>query len=193
MRSISIITAAAFLLNVAVSVAAPLASGPSEVGQPCGQTLGDCTGDLTCIPLSTNCTIWVTSWQEGCPGTCQVIDLSQAQIYTLCGGWSLYDDCDERVERCVADPRTDQGCGPSCDGPGICWRFEDTCGGETGWECPEGKACFPYGNTGTGRCFPLRFGSDYYDKTGLEEVYRTDQDGFWRPGLDEPYNSAGVQ
>jgi hypothetical protein len=181
MRYMSIITAAAFILNVAASAAAPLASGPSKVGQACSESLGDCAGALTCIPLSTNCTRWAPSWNgdEGCPGTCQDIDISQAQIYTLCGGWSLYDDCDERVERCVLDPRTSEGCGPSCDGPGICWPL-DVCGGETGMQCPEGKACFVRGSAESGMCFPLRFGSDHYEKTSLEEVYRTDQDGMQR-------------
>jgi hypothetical protein len=186
MRHISvIITAAAFILNAATSGAAPLASGPSEVGQACSESLGDCAGTLTCIPLSTNCTRWATNWtgKEGCPGTCQDIDISQAQIYTLCGGWSLYDDCDERVERCILDPRTSEwGCGPSCDGPGICWPTTDMCSRETGMKCPEGKECFFWSSVDTesGMCFPLRFGSDLYEKTSLEEVYRTDQDGMQR-------------
>ncbi|KAK4152737.1 hypothetical protein C8A00DRAFT_34520 [Chaetomidium leptoderma] len=183
------ILVAAVLFNNQVSVAVPLASNsdePSEVGQPCGKTLGDCAGILTCTPLSTNCTEWVTNWPEGCPGTCQEIDVSQQQIYTLCGGWQLMDDCDERRERCVADPRHADPCGPSCDGAGICWPFDDVCGGDTGRVCPEGKACFMRSNFAgvlQGKCFPLRFGSDAYEKTGLEEMYRTDQDGYQE---DEP-------
>ena len=39
------------------------------------------------------------------------------------------DDCDERRERCVADPRREDACGPSCDGMGICWPFKERCEG----------------------------------------------------------------
>ncbi len=88
------------------------------------------------------------------------------------------DDCDERRERCVADPRHMDTCGPSCDGAGICWPFQDVCDAE-GRGCGEGKVCFAYRGGGVGgRCLPLRFGSDYYEKTRLEEVVRTDQDGW---------------
>ncbi|KAK3294094.1 uncharacterized protein B0H64DRAFT_399694 [Chaetomium fimeti] len=173
MRRTTILSVAAFLLDIRVSAATPVDSPPSEVGQPCGQTLGDCAGNLTCIPLSTDCTRWVNSSNEGCPGTCQEIDISKQQIYTLCGGWSLIDDCNERIESCIADPRTADSCGPSCDGSGICWPFAEICGGEEKLECPKGKACF-----NDLICLPLRFGSDYYEKTSLEEVTRTDQDGW---------------
>jgi hypothetical protein len=173
MRHTAIITAATLLLNIQLSTSIPLDSPPSEVGQPCGQTLGDCAGTLTCIPLSTNCTQWVNTWNEGCPGTCQDIDISQQQVYTLCGGWGLMDDCDERRESCIADPRSADQCGPSCDGPGICWPYADICGGEAQIACPAGKACFE-----DLICLPLRFGSDYYEKSKLEEVTRTDQDGW---------------
>jgi hypothetical protein len=169
MRHTIILRAAALLFHISLSVAVPLDSAPSEVGQACSQTLGDCAGTLTCIPLSSNC----TSWREDCAGTCQEIDISKQQIYTLCGGWSLIDDCDERREMCVADPRRMYECGPSCDGPGICWPFKEMCGGEAGTQCPEGKVCFR-----DMFCFPLRFGSDYYQKSKLEEVTRTDQDGY---------------
>ena len=37
--------------------------------------------------------------------------------------------------------------------------------------------CF-LNSTSGGRCFPLRFGSDYYEKMGLEELLRTDQNGW---------------
>ncbi|KAK4182085.1 hypothetical protein QBC35DRAFT_550320 [Podospora australis] len=160
--------------------AAPLNS--SEVGQDCGANFPDCP-TLTCIPLSKNCTKWKDSWDKGCPGTCQAIDISKQHIYTLCGGWGLIDDCDERVESCVTDPRT-QSCGPSCDDIGICWPYKDFCDADTGVKCPEGHACFRTGwgayksKEGTGWCFPLRYGSDLYPKTGLEEVWRTDQDGW---------------
>ncbi|KAL2190246.1 hypothetical protein L209DRAFT_723727 [Thermothelomyces heterothallicus CBS 203.75] len=109
----------------------------------------------------------------GCQGTCQDIDISKKQIYSLCGGFALYDDCDERIESCIADPRHVDTCGPSCDGPGICWPFAEICGGEEKLPCPEGKACF-----NDLLCFPLRFGSDYYKKSKLEEVHRTDRDGW---------------
>lgn len=95
----------------------------------------------------------------------------------------MMDDCDERVEQCVADPRSTDGCGPSCDGPGICAPIKDMCGGDTEMECDEGKVCFPrmcFRNDETacgGLCFPLRFGSDSYEKSGLVEVVRHDQDG----------------
>ncbi len=81
-------------------------------------------------------------------------------------------DCDERRERCVADPRHMDRCGLSCDGMGICWPFQDVCDGD-GRGCGEAKVCF-LDSTSGGKCFPLRFGSDYYEKTGLEEVLRTD-------------------
>lgn len=97
------------------------------------------------------------------------------------------DDCDERVEQCIADPRSADACGPSCDGPGICAPTKDVCGDGTGMECDEGKACFPRmcfgdetnerGAACGGLCFPLRFGSDSYEKSGLVEVVRHDQDG----------------
>lgn len=165
----AIITTVAFLLSIKASVSIPLTSPtspPSEIGQPCGQSLGDCASPLTCIPLSANCTEWVHSGSEGCPGTCQHIDIAQQHIYTLCGGWGFFDDCDESRELCVADPRNADECGPSCDGPGICWPFDEWCKVETGEGCAEGKGCFG------GMCFALRFGSDYYEKTMLEEVYR---------------------
>jgi hypothetical protein len=145
---------------------------PTQVGDRCGtydgEFLGDCAGTLTCIPLSTNCTRFHTNWTTGCPGTCQEIDLSQQRIYTLCGGWHLYDDCDERVERCRTDPRN-FGCGPACDGPGICIPKQDTC--RDGQGCREGLACFE-----TGDCLPLRFGSSTYPKTSQEEVWGDDDE-----------------
>ncbi|KAK3321685.1 hypothetical protein B0H66DRAFT_552459 [Apodospora peruviana] len=172
--------------------AMPLAD-PSEVGSACGGDKGDCPS-LTCIPLSANCTTWTTSYQKGCPGTCQSLDVSAQRIYTLCGGWALYDDCDERIESCLADPRHNDKCGPSCDGPGICIPNNDYCGWDKpGKECREGTTCFTDSNMacreeraadGTiericgGVCLPLRYGSDYYNKTRLEEVRRTDQDGY---------------
>ena len=180
-----LLAAAALLFNAAQLTAAaattiPLSSRssppPSEVGDPCGQELGDCAGDLTCIPLSTDCTIWGENSEDGCPGTCQIINLDEQRIYTVCGGWHMYDDCDERVERCVADPRRYDRCGPSCDGPGICHPFAEVCGLEDDPPCPERTVCFGTGNAG--RCFPLRFGSDYYEKTRAEEIVREDQDGW---------------
>lgn len=179
-----LLAAAALLFNAAQLTAAaattiPLSSRsspPSEVGDPCGQELGDCAGDLTCIPLSTDCTIWGENSEDGCPGTCQIINLDEQRIYTVCGGWHLYDDCDERVERCVADPRRYDRCGPSCDGPGICHPFAEVCGLEGDPPCPEGTVCFDSENGG--RCFPLRFGSDTYEKTRAEEIVREDQDGW---------------
>lgn len=57
---------------------------------------------------------------------------------------------------------------------GICWPWAESCDEELGLECPEGRVCFEE----RGICLPLRFGSDYYEKTRLEEEYRTDQDGW---------------
>ncbi|KAM7193086.1 hypothetical protein V8F33_007958 [Rhypophila sp. PSN 637] len=174
------------LLSASESFSTPLIQPTSTDPLPCGQTNPECPSPLTCIPLSTNCTHWATrSSPSSCPGRCELLDLSQQQIYTLCGGWALMDDCDERIERCVADPRRLDSCGPSCDGPGICWPFKDICDAE-GKGCGEGKVCFwdrplfdrPVGKQG--KCLPLRFGSDYYEKTRLEEVTRTDQDGWQR-------------
>ncbi|KAK4169712.1 hypothetical protein QBC43DRAFT_197861 [Cladorrhinum sp. PSN259] len=140
----------------------------TEIGTPCGVTNPDCA-TLTCIPTSPSCTIF-----PQCPGTCQFINVTAQRIYTKCGGWGYYDDCDERYESCIADERTTDFCGPSCDGMGICWPFADYCSSEKGYEreCGEGKACF-HGAF----CLPLRFGSDSYEKTGLEEVFRNDQNG----------------
>lgn len=174
-----------FLLPLALS--APLTDAPPPTSQPqldepCGQSLGDCASPLTCIPLSPSCTQWTSPWSAGCPGVCRALDAAQQRVYTLCGGWALMDDCDERRERCVADPRNGGGCGPACDGPGICWPFADVCGGGTGKKnetCAEGQGCFLVFDGGEeGVCLPLRFGSDYYEKTRLEEVHRTDQDGW---------------
>jgi len=118
---------------------------PTELGTPCGADIGDCP-TLTCIPLSQNCTVWGASDYKSrppCRGTCQALDLSKQKIYTLCGGWSRIDDCNEAVERCIADPRHDGACGPSCDGPGICVPLvDDVCGWDTGKTCVEGKECF---------------------------------------------------
>ena len=177
-----VIIITALLLNICSSISTPLMSRqPSRIDEACGQSLGDCAAPLTCIPVSPNCTKWVSRWSEGCPGTCQDIDISKQQIYTICGGWGYYDDCNERIERCVTDPRNG-GCGPSCDAMGICWPFKEVCGGETGLNCPQGKACFEDNKTKDseqgGICLPLRFGSDYYEKTELEQVFRTDQDGW---------------
>ncbi|KAK4221490.1 hypothetical protein QBC38DRAFT_491927 [Podospora fimiseda] len=154
----------------------------TEVGLPCGQNYPDCP-TLTCIPLSSNCTDWSVS-PNGCPGTCQYIDYSTAQVYTICGGWGYLDDCDERIEYCTDDPRNMYSCGPSCDDMGICWRFNEYCGNLDGTEqkCPEGKECFrnwTWGHSaGYGLCLPLRFGSNGYPKSRLEEIIRTDQDGY---------------
>lgn len=103
----------------------------------------------------------------------------------------MMDDCDERIESCVADPRREGECGPSCDGPGICLPLGETCraavegGGPVG--CPEGTDCFFTTDwmgvkRTTGMCFPLRYGSDFYERSRGEEVVRTDQDGYQRGG-----------
>ncbi|GAB1317074.1 hypothetical protein MFIFM68171_07284 [Madurella fahalii] len=159
----------------------------AELNTPCGGGLPDCP-TLTCIPLSPNCTVWNRRYGDPCPGTCQYIDITHQHIYTVCGGWGFYDDCDERFESCIADPRHDDSCGPSCDGMGICHPnmeicgFADWVGDGVGYVCPEGKACFmgtyrtTNGSVG-GACFPLRYGSDYYEKTKKEEVIREDQNG----------------
>ena len=114
------------------------------------------------------------------------------------------DDCDERIERCVTDPRNNDRCGPECDGMGICAPIVDVCEGESGRSCAADKVCFGgdvvpddmgLNTMGTGRwcvedgsgvkgkfacggvCLPLRFGSDSYAKSRAVEVIRTDQDG----------------
>ncbi|KAK4113017.1 hypothetical protein N656DRAFT_778532 [Canariomyces notabilis] len=180
--------AAAFLSSAS---SGPLTARLAEVGTPCGAELGDCP-TLTCIPLSSNCTYF-----PKCRGTCQDLSVEKQQIYTVCGGWSYYDDCDERVESCMTDPRHYYSCGPSCDGMGICYPIKDgSCGGNTGRECGPGKVCFGGDNmkpgvgylcdlnieTGEkicgGVCLPLRFGSDGYEKSKEAEVVRTDQDGW---------------
>ncbi|KAL1839991.1 hypothetical protein VTJ49DRAFT_954 [Mycothermus thermophilus] len=179
----TILNTAVFLLGVRLAIAIPLessgASEPKEIGDRCGtydgQFLGDCADPLTCIPLSPNCTFFRDPWSSatGCPGTCQEIDISQQRIYTLCGGWHLYDDCDERIEQCSVDPRN-RGCGPPCDAGGICIPYEDTC--TQGKKCREGTVCFEK----TGACLPLRFGSDSYEKTSREHVW-VDDDEITRP------------
>lgn len=175
-------------------------SAPTEVGSACGAELGDCAGTLHCVPSSANC----TDFQQ-CHGSCEDLSSSPQQIYTLCGGWDMIDDCDERVEYCIADPRRERDCGPSCDGPGICSVFSEICGGDYDTQCPDGKACFggdkteweeywpprlceyddsyPGGQNCAGYCFPLRFGSDHYPKSREWEIVRTDQDGYpWDDG-----------
>ncbi|KAK3997925.1 hypothetical protein QBC44DRAFT_228838, partial [Cladorrhinum sp. PSN332] len=150
---------------------------PSDINTPCGFTNPNCPDPLTCIPLARNCTTWTSEWKglgshPGCPGTCQYVDYSQSQNYTVCGGWASADDCYESREICIADPRTNQ-CGIPCDDKGLCHPYREMCGWDTGLTCPEGKVCF-----GDGVCLPLRFGSDSYKKGLLEEVVRKDQDGW---------------
>ncbi|KAK0658323.1 hypothetical protein QBC41DRAFT_385798 [Cercophora samala] len=170
------------LLPTALS--APLSNDtttPSSINAPCNFDLGDCPSPLTCIPLSPTCTRWSTlqdtSW-PGCPGTCQLIDLSTQRVYRKCAGWGLYFNCDEKTEYCTDDPRNYR-CGPSCDDAGICQPSDDWCGGQDKRACREGLACFIHppahvqneGESPYGVCLPLRFGSDYYEKTGLEETW----------------------
>lgn len=126
----------------------------------------------------------------------------------------MYDDCNEAVEYCTADPRR-TGCGPSCDGPGICIPYGDVCGWDTRRECGEGMECFfgsaddwtngvPGDKIGCvqwqspedgqlkrqcrGMCLPLRFGSDYYKKTSREEIKTDEWNGYQEPGKG---NGAG--
>lgn len=115
-----------------------------DLNTPCGSDIGDCPSPLTCIPLSQNCTVWDSVFRDGpaCRGTCQDLDVAKQKVYTLCGGWSRMDDCNEAVEKCVADPRHAGGCGPACDGPGICVPYESVCGWDTGESCGEGMECF---------------------------------------------------
>jgi hypothetical protein len=158
---------------------------PAECNSPCG--MGKDCPSLTCIPVAANCTDF-----GDCAGTCQDLSASKQQIYSVCGGWGLIDDCDERIESCTSDPRR-SGCGPECDGPGICLPLEDYCGGDTDQRCGEGKVCFKGSGVGDwgcvdgersdkgyscwGKCLPLRFGSDGYAKSREVEVARHDQDG----------------
>lgn len=94
------------------------------------------------FPLSTSCTHWTTSSPKGLPGTCQALNLLRQKNYTLYGGWSLMDDYEERVERCIAVPRRRGSWGLTCDGSGIRWPLGDACGDE-GMGCvAEGKVCF---------------------------------------------------
>ncbi|KAK4170830.1 hypothetical protein QBC36DRAFT_341191 [Triangularia setosa] len=161
-------------------------TAPSEINSPCNFDLGDCASPLTCIPLSTTCTRWASlqdSW-PGCPGTCQLIDVSDQKVYTKCAGWGFYDNCDERVEYCREDPRNDD-CGPPCDGAGICQPNDDYCGGKEKQQCREGLACFVSPSVGQvdqenpfGVCLPLRFGSERYEKTRLEESWTEEWDGW---------------
>ncbi|KAK5658922.1 hypothetical protein OQA88_1737 [Cercophora sp. LCS_1] len=183
------------LFHLFTLVASTPLPDPSEVGIPCGHDHPDCP-TLTCVPTQINCTFWKDNWFDGCPGTCQEIDITRQHIYTLCGGWGLMDDCDERIEYCRADPRHHYECGPSCDGMGICVPNHDGCGGKEEIGCGEGKVCFATPSwqenakdcvyrevngqmlpTCYGVCLPLRFGSDTYAKTGREEIMRNDQDG----------------
>ena len=188
----------------------------SEIGIPCGGTIGDCPS-LTCIPLSQNCTIWAEDNYPyigppgGCLGTCQFVNLTEQHIYTKCGGWGLYDDCNEAVEFCTDDPRN-QGCGPSCDGNGICLpTIGSSCGFDSGLKCAPGLECF-HGTPGEwtngvpserrgcvewtlsngtqekwcgGKCLPLRFGSDRYEKTKLEERWTEEFNGRQREDPDD--------
>ncbi|KAK4222370.1 hypothetical protein QBC38DRAFT_504093 [Podospora fimiseda] len=204
-----------FLLPLStLAIPSPLLYNSSDINTACGLTNPDCPSPLTCIPLSKNCTTWTTRYHPGCPGTCQYIDYSSTQKYTMCGGWAYADDCYESKEVCIADPRT-KNCGISCDGKGLCHPYRELCGWNTGLTCPEGKVCFgdgsdeddglmydgatggwvkrkfcvyvtfPNGKKGTkcgGVCLPLRYGSDTYEKSLEEEVWRTDQDG-WNGGV----------
>jgi hypothetical protein len=169
------------LLTTLHVVNAGLLPDAPELNSPCGAEKGDCPS-LTCIPLAANCTDF-----DHCAGTCQVLSSPQ-QIYTICGGWGFFDDCDERIESCIADPRNSD-CGPPCDGMGICAPLQDYCGSGSGRVCSGDKACFKTGfmceedeSSGEvslcgGMCLPLRFGSDSYEKSKEVEVFRTDQNG----------------
>ncbi|KAK0632739.1 hypothetical protein B0T14DRAFT_574449 [Immersiella caudata] len=183
-------TAISILTLISLSHALPPFPSPlPELNSPCGPDIGDCPNPLTCIPLSQNCTSFLIdtySNRPPCRGTCQNLDIARQKVYTLCGGWSRMDDCNEAVERCVADPRHAGGCGPACDGPGICVPKEDLiCGWDTGRSCGEGKECFfEWEENGKwikqcqGQCLPLRFGSDTYKKTGREETITDEWNGW---------------
>lgn len=193
------------LLLSLFSLAVVAETETTETPQPCGHhSNAACPSNLTCIPLSANCTQYYSpsTNHPGCPGTCQPLSLSHQQIYTACGNMIYLDACLEYREKCIADPRRGRGSGsPSGDGPGICWPFRDICGWDTGYTCQRGLACFGGGDENDeikdqkrfcvdvlkagertrvcgGVCLPLRYGSDTYDKTRLEEVWRSDQSGW---------------
>lgn len=60
--------------------------------------------------------------------------------HKVCGGFrSGYQSCDEG-DVCIVDPYT-PGCGPPCDGLGICVK-DKLCGGFAGFACQEeGQVC----------------------------------------------------
>ena len=79
--------------------------------------------------------------------------------YAPCGGKTSDgpQDCPDG-HTCIDDPRKD-GCGMSCDQPGICVPDEglDMCSGIAGIKCPEGRVCT---DDPTDACDPQSGGAD---------------------------------
>lgn len=77
-------------------------------------------------------------------------------VNPVCGGGrSNYKTCDEGWT-CIKDP-TKSGCGPECDGYGICVK-EKMCGGFAGFSCDDPRAvCI---DDPRDSCDPLKGGAD---------------------------------
>ncbi|ORY19669.1 hypothetical protein BCR34DRAFT_595137 [Clohesyomyces aquaticus] len=75
--------------------------------------------------------------------------------HLICGGGrGNYMTCPEG-QTCIKDPFK-PGCGPECDGTGICVK-DKMCGGFAGFACPEGQTCV---DDARDDCDPLKGGAD---------------------------------
>ncbi|EFQ25858.1 hypothetical protein CGRA01v4_14262 [Colletotrichum graminicola] len=75
--------------------------------------------------------------------------------YQACGGFrATPTPCPASFE-CIKNP-FDGGCGPACDGPGIC-VVPIKCGGFPGTKCPDGKICV---DDPRDDCIPGKGGAD---------------------------------
>ncbi|KAK2028647.1 hypothetical protein LX32DRAFT_639837 [Colletotrichum zoysiae] len=79
----------------------------------------------------------------------------KTRSYEACGGFrATPKPCPASFE-CIKNP-FDGGCGPACDGPGIC-VVPIRCGGFAGIPCPDGKFC---ADDPRDDCNPMKGGAD---------------------------------
>ncbi|KAK1569493.1 uncharacterized protein LY79DRAFT_528563 [Colletotrichum navitas] len=63
----------------------------------------------------------------------------KTRSYQACGGLRVSPTPCPASFECIKNP-FDSGCGPACDGPGIC-VVPIPCSGVAGTNCPDGKIC----------------------------------------------------